>query len=98
MQPAIAAAKQRLAPFEQRNGVSSEYFMAEMAAEDLEGGDEEYVQWADVWLVAWRLVQTMVTPETDRTDVYERLSDIYKEWGKPEEQERIKSIANEAFV
>lgn len=46
LQAAIAAAKQRLAPFEQRYGVSSEYFMAEMAAEDLEGGDEEYVQWA----------------------------------------------------
>ncbi|MBX7236025.1 MAG: hypothetical protein K1X65_16680 [Caldilineales bacterium] len=52
---AVAAAKERLAPFEQRYGVSSEYFMAEMAAEDLEGGDDEYVQWAGEWRLLKRL-------------------------------------------
>lgn len=51
----IAAAQERLASFEQRYGVSSEYFIAAMAAEDLEGGDEEYVQWAGEFRLMERL-------------------------------------------
>jgi hypothetical protein len=39
-------AHKRLKPFEEKYGVTSEQFMAEMAAKDLEGGDDEYVQWA----------------------------------------------------
>ncbi len=43
---ALEMACKRLKPFEDRYGVTSEHFMAEMATEDLEGGDDEYVQWA----------------------------------------------------
>lgn len=39
-------AHRHLKPFEEKYGVTSEQFMAEMAAEDLEGGDDEYVQWS----------------------------------------------------
>ena len=35
----LEMARKRLAPFEQKYGVSSEHFIAEMAAEDLAGGD-----------------------------------------------------------
>ena len=38
--------RQRLREFEQRHGVSTEHFLSAMAAEDLAGGDMEYVQWA----------------------------------------------------
>lgn len=49
---ALEMAKKRLASFEERYGVTSEHFIAEMAAEDLEGGDDEYVQWAgEYWLM-----------------------------------------------
>jgi hypothetical protein len=43
---ALEMAHKRLKPFEEKYGVTSEQFMTEMAAEDLEGGDDEYVQWA----------------------------------------------------
>jgi hypothetical protein len=42
----LRAAQHRLEPFEIRYGVSSEIFYATMAAEDLSGGDEEYIRWA----------------------------------------------------
>lgn len=49
---ALEMAKKRLARFEEKYGVTSEHFIAEMAAEDLEGGDDEYVQWAgEYWLM-----------------------------------------------
>jgi hypothetical protein len=35
-----------LAQFEQRYKVTTDYFLAEMAAEGLAGGDAEYVEWA----------------------------------------------------
>ena len=43
---ALEMAHKRLKPFEEKYGVASEQFTAEIAAEDLEGGDDEYVQWA----------------------------------------------------
>ena len=43
---ALNLAKQRLIPFEQKYHVTSKYFITAMAAEDLAGGDDEYVQWA----------------------------------------------------
>lgn len=49
---ALHLAHERLLPFERKYGVSSEHFIAEMTAEDLQGGDEEYVQWAgEYWLM-----------------------------------------------
>ena len=42
----IARTKRRLAGFETRYGVDSARFLREMTAEDLAGGDMEYVEWA----------------------------------------------------
>lgn len=42
----IERTRRRLAQFEQRYGVDTARFLREMAAEDLEGGDLEYVEWA----------------------------------------------------
>ncbi len=52
---AIEQAQRRLSPFEEKYRVSSEYFITEMAAEDLEGGDDEYVQWAGEYRLLQRL-------------------------------------------
>ena len=42
----IERTQRRLAQFEQRYGVDTAHFLQEMTAEDLEGGDLEYVEWA----------------------------------------------------
>jgi hypothetical protein len=57
---ALKLARDRLQPFERRYNVSSERFMAEMAAEDLEGGDDEYVQWAGEYLLMRRLEEKLM--------------------------------------
>jgi len=46
LQASIERTKRRLAEFEQRYGVKTDYFLREMSAEDLQGGDLEYVEWA----------------------------------------------------
>ena len=42
----ITRTKRRLATFEARYGVDTRRFLHAMAAEDLQGGDLEYVEWA----------------------------------------------------
>ncbi len=42
----IERTKRRLATFESRYGVDTARFLREMTAEDLAGGDLEYVEWA----------------------------------------------------
>ena len=56
---ALKRAQQRLAPFEQKYGVTSEYFISEMASEDLEGGDEEYISWAGEYKLMQRLQEKL---------------------------------------
>ncbi|HRJ42908.1 MAG: hypothetical protein KJZ86_27415 [Caldilineaceae bacterium] len=51
----LELARKRLFPFEQKYGVSSGHFAAEMTAEDLTGGDDEYVRWAGEYLLMERL-------------------------------------------
>jgi hypothetical protein len=51
----VTMARKRLTPFESKYGVTSEHFISEMAAEDLEGGDEEYVRWAGEYKLMQRL-------------------------------------------
>lgn len=46
LQASIARTQRRLAQFEEKYGVATTYFLQEMAAEDLEGGDIDYVEWA----------------------------------------------------
>jgi hypothetical protein len=42
----IERSRPRLARFEQLYEVSTDYFLEHMAAEDLSGGDLEYIEWA----------------------------------------------------
>ena len=46
LQASIERTKRRLGEFEQRHQVSTDYFLTQMAAEDLEEGDMEYVEWS----------------------------------------------------
>jgi hypothetical protein len=48
-------AAKRLLPFEKKYNVTSEYFIANLAAEDLEGHDDEYVSWAGEFELKQRL-------------------------------------------
>jgi hypothetical protein len=52
---ALKMAEKRLAPFEEKYGVTSDHFITEMTAEDLAGHDEEYVQWAGEYKLMQRL-------------------------------------------
>ncbi|MEZ4707878.1 MAG: hypothetical protein R3A44_11760 [Caldilineaceae bacterium] len=52
---ALAMARKRMEPFETQYGVTSNFFMEEMAAEDLKGGDDEYVHWAGEYKLTERL-------------------------------------------
>lgn len=55
----LELAKDRLLPFEKRYGVSSTTFSTEFAAEDLRGGDDEYVQWAGEYRLMQRLEEKL---------------------------------------
>jgi hypothetical protein len=46
LRASIERTQRRLVQFEQRYGVDTAHFLQEMTAEDLEGGDLEYVEWA----------------------------------------------------
>lgn len=46
LKASIARTRRQLANFEQRYGVDTDVFLTTLAAEDLEGGDLEYVEWA----------------------------------------------------
>jgi len=52
---ALKMAMKRLTPFEEKYGVTSEHFIAEMTAEDLEGKNDEYVHWAGEYKLMQRL-------------------------------------------
>lgn len=56
---ALRLARERLLPFERKYGVSSEHFIADMTAEDLQGGDDEYVQWAGEYQLMERLEEKL---------------------------------------
>ena len=46
LRASIERTRRRLAEFEERYGVDTAHFLREMTAEDLGGGDLEYVEWA----------------------------------------------------
>ncbi len=46
LRSSIRRTRRRLASFEERYGTSTSHFLAVMSAEDLQGGDLEYVEWA----------------------------------------------------
>ncbi len=57
---ALNLAQERLLPFERRYGVATEHFIGHMAAEDLQGGDDEYVQWAGEYRLMQQLKEKIV--------------------------------------
>ncbi|SMP82174.1 hypothetical protein SAMN06295888_14610 [Desulfonatronum zhilinae] len=56
LQYSLALAKKRLRFFEGKYGVDSERFMGGWTAEDLEGRDMEYVEWAGEYKFATSLM------------------------------------------
>ena len=46
LRASIRRTRRRLAEFEKRHGVDTAMFLHNVAAEDLEGGDLQYVEWA----------------------------------------------------
>ena len=51
----VQLAKKRLSKFEKKYKISSEKFINEWSAEDLDGKDFEYVEWAGEYKLAKRL-------------------------------------------
>jgi len=51
-------------------GVTSEHFIAEMAAEDLAGGDDEYINWAGEYDLreALKVKLSLINTESDNYD------------------------------
>jgi len=56
LQYSLELANKRLKFFEAKYGVGSERFMGEWTAEDLEGRDMEYVEWAGEYRLATSLM------------------------------------------
>ena len=52
---ALEVAEKRLAPFEQKYHIASDKFMDHLTADDLEGGDDEYITWAGEYQLKQRL-------------------------------------------
>ena len=57
----LELARRRILKFEEKYGVSSETFISEWSAEDLEGKDVEYVEWAGEFKLASRLNDRLAT-------------------------------------
>jgi len=55
----LAKTEREIKGFEERYQVSSEIFLKEFSAEDLAGGDEEYVHWAGELKLRDRIVQRL---------------------------------------
>lgn len=51
----LEMANKRLSAFEKKYNVTSQYFISNLAADDLEGGDDEYVTWAGEYKLKERL-------------------------------------------
>ena len=55
----VKLAEKRLSKFEKKYGVASSEFINEWCAEDLEGKDLEYVEWAGEYQLAMRLTERL---------------------------------------
>jgi hypothetical protein len=55
LQYSLSLAKKRIKGFEKKYNVSSDKFFAEWSAEDLEGQDMEYVEWAGEYQLSMKL-------------------------------------------
>jgi len=52
---ALEMANKRLMPFDKKYNVTSDHFISHLTAEDLDGGDDEYVSWAGEYQLKQRL-------------------------------------------
>ena len=66
LQLAIKLAKQKLLIYENKYQVSSEYFITNMTAEDLAGGDDEYIIWAG----EFKLYQKLLAKQKTLQDIH----------------------------
>ncbi len=55
LEVSLGLARKRVAPFEAKYKIASAKFITTMVAEDLQGGDDEYVQWAGEFKLMQRL-------------------------------------------
>jgi hypothetical protein len=69
LRASIERTRRNLSTFEQRYGVTTTKFLQEMAAEDLAGGDLEYVEWAG----EAKLLEGLETELRDLEDVRYRV-------------------------
>jgi hypothetical protein len=69
LRASIQRTRRNLGHFEQRYGVTTTKFLQEMAAEDLVGGDLEYVEWAG----EAKLLEGLETQLRDLEDVRYRV-------------------------
>lgn len=57
----LSLAQNRLNKFEKKYNIPSEKFIKELAAEDLEGKDLEYIEWAGEYMLTSRLAERLDT-------------------------------------
>jgi hypothetical protein len=69
LRASVERTRRTLSTFEQRYGVTTTKFLQEMAAEDLAGGDLEYVEWAG----EAKLLEGLETELRDLEDVRYRI-------------------------
>ncbi len=60
----LAVAKRRLLRFESKYKITSDTFISDWTAEDLEGKDMEYVEWAGEYQLMQRLMERLQTLNT----------------------------------
>ena len=60
----LMRSKKRLDQYESKYNISSDLFMTEWAAEDLPGGDLEYIEWAGEFELATRLQERIAVLES----------------------------------
>lgn len=65
----ISRTRRQLASFEGRYGVNTDFFVTNMAAEDLERGDLEYVEWAGEAQLLTSLEQELAELEKARFEL-----------------------------
>ena len=56
---AVEMADKRLEPFEEKYRITSEDFLQRFTAEDLDGGDDEYVCWAGEYRLKQRILEKL---------------------------------------
>jgi predicted DNA-binding protein YlxM (UPF0122 family) len=59
IQNAIKKTEKNLAQYESKYGISSEEFSQNGVAEDLEGGDDEYISWLGEYQIKQKLIDSL---------------------------------------